>query len=448
MLEEVSDDEAPDAPDWRKGLLKTGTGAIKRCMSNAVLVFKRHADWQNVLAFDEFAGCVVKLRPPPTHAAVRPDGEHKREWDSSDTLRAAFWLQRKTGADFSSDITEAAIKVLADTRRIHPVREYLHSLHWDGKVRLPTWLHTYLGVKNTELHSDFGRCWLVSGVARIMSPGCKVDTMLILEGSQGHTKGQALRIIGGEWFADTQIRLDHGQDAYQALRSKWIYEIQELNSFKGKAVTRIKEYVSSSIDTYRESYGNRTKDVPRQVIFAGTTNENHYFLDRSGNRRFWPVRCGRVSLKKLAEDRDQLWAEAFERYMRYVTDKAPPHERVEKWWLTSEEAAREAQAERLVPEEWAPRIAEYLARSGKTVTVKMDNTYQAFDIEKGLPVWAVALGALELPASRLDHASATRVGIAMQDLGWLRCRTSVDGMRQWRYFPPSYKPEVPDDEIG
>lgn len=436
MLDEISDGDAPDAPNWREGLLR-GRSGYKRCLSNAVLILRRHAEWQGVLAFDEFANSIVKLRPPPNHVLVAPDGDTTREWSESDTLRATYWMQRLTNIEFSHETVLSAVKTVAETRRIHPVREYLHSLKWDGTQRLPQFLHTYFGAEDTQLHAAFGRCWLVSAVARAMAPGCKVDTMLILEGGQGATKSSALKILAGEWFADTPIRLDHGQDAYQALRRKWIYEVAELQSFKGRDVTRIKEYVSSPIDTYRGSYGAMTKDVPRQVVFAGTTNEQHYFQDRTGNRRFWPVRCGTIDLEALERDRDQIWAEALERYMLYVADPLPPRQRIEKWWLENEEMAREAQEERLVTEDWTPRIAKFLEDSGRTVSVQVSQgVYETFNVSEGVPTWAVAMGALHLDMSRLDRASSTRIGIAMQELRWTKVRVTRNNLRQWLFFPP------------
>lgn len=58
---------------------------------------------------------------------------------------------------------------------------------------------------------------------------------------------------------------------------------------------------SSSTDTYRESYGRRTNDVP-QCVFVGTTNQEEYLKDATGNRRYWPVFCNKVDLEQLRED--------------------------------------------------------------------------------------------------------------------------------------------------
>ena len=76
----------------------------------------------------------------------------------------------------------------------------------------------------------------------------------------------------------------------------------ELSGFNKKEVDWLKGFLSRKVDRCRLSYGRRSKDFPRQVIFIGTMNpsgDNAYFRDDTGNRRFWPVSCGEIKIPEL-----------------------------------------------------------------------------------------------------------------------------------------------------
>jgi len=114
--------------------------------------------------------------------------------------------------------------------RVHPVRDYLSSMCWDGMPRLEQWVIVYLGAEDTPLSRAIGSRWMISGVARIMQPGCKVDHMLILEGPQGGKKSSAIKTLAGaEWFADELAEIG-SKDAAQQMRGIWIVEFAELDA--------------------------------------------------------------------------------------------------------------------------------------------------------------------------------------------------------------------------
>ena len=69
---------------------------------------------------------------------------------------------------------------------------------------LESWLPTYFHVEDSEYVRAIGPRYLISAVARIFKPGCKVDHVLVLEGPQGKQKSEALRTlaINDDWFTD------------------------------------------------------------------------------------------------------------------------------------------------------------------------------------------------------------------------------------------------------
>jgi putative DNA primase/helicase len=238
---------------------------------------------------------------------------------------------------------------------------------------------------------------------------------MILEGAQGAGKSTAMSILGGEWFMDTPFALGD-KDGFQAIRGKWIVELGELDSFNKAESTKAKQFFSASTDTYRESYGRRTNDVPRQCVFVGTTNQDEYLKDATGNRRYWPVACTKVDLEKLREIRDQLWAEAMFCY-----------EAGDIWWVTPDEAPMfaEAQDERFVVDEWEGPILTWLEESqiGETTTGS-----------------EVLSGPLKLDAGHWGKPEQMRVGAIMHRLGWRRTRMPAlvkSGQRPWAYKKPA-----------
>jgi predicted P-loop ATPase len=324
-----------EAPEWTKALLRSGGGAVRKCAANVVSILVQDERWAGVLAYDEFAGEVVSTRAPPWDESDAPASRGAGSWTDQDTTRACAWLSRHHNLDVSGAMLLEAVAVAAHRNSIHPVRDYLRALAWDGQGRIDEWLVDLCGAERGSYARIVGAKFLIAAVARVMRPGCKVDTTLVLEGAQGAKKSSALAALAGrdEWFLETGADLGT-KDSYQALRRKWIVELSELDSLSRAEVSRVKAFLSARIDTYRPSYGRATIDFPRACVFVGTTNSEQYLKDETGGRRFWPVAIARVDLEGLRAVRDQLWAEARVRF-----------EAGEAWHIT------DAQDEKLVAAE-------------------------------------------------------------------------------------------------
>jgi hypothetical protein len=142
---------------------------------------------------------------------------------------------------------EEAVTLAAHRDQRHAPREWLESLKWDGKDRLTTWLSKTYGVDaNDKYYADVGRCWIVSVVARIMKPGCKVDTMPVLIGPQGNRKSMSLQVLGGEWYATINVSVDKLENFLLSLQGVLIAEIAELDALRKADNTKIKTVLSTS----------------------------------------------------------------------------------------------------------------------------------------------------------------------------------------------------------
>ncbi len=326
---------------------------------------------------------------------------HVRRW-----LWTTFKLTREPSKELVADAVEAACR--RDT--YHPVRDYLAPLaaEWDGVERIDTWLHRYCRAEDTPYTRAAGRVTLLSACARAMTPGSKVDCMLVMVGRQGARKSTAIRTLGGQWTSDTPVEIG-AKDGYEALRGAWIVEMSELAGMTGKDVERLKAFFSSPEDVYRPPYARKPIRRLRSNIFIGTTNDMDFLRDQTGSRRFHCVAVGDdIDSESLFEDRDQLWGEAALRYL----EGAP-------WWLNGEQedlAAGAAEAFTAL-DPWEDSIVSRLEGLERV------HTRTIYD-------W------LEIPERDRNAGTAARlVRIMCGRLGWVRPTSPIriDG-RQARGF--------------
>ncbi|WP_339678290.1 virulence-associated E family protein [uncultured Zhongshania sp.] len=413
--EDADQENATQTPDarseprgmgWEANLREVKPGTIDPCVYNTHLILTNDEEWAGVLGYCDFSYRIIKRSMPPWKNGTLG------EWTDADTARLRLWFSTKYRYTPRSADADEQIMVVAQNNNFHPVRDYLNSLTWDKKPRLRSWLKTYLGVESAaednkerdryeQYQSLVGVMWMIAAVARVMRPPVKADCVMIIEGLQGLGKSTALSILGGEWFSDTHFALGE-KDGYQQMQGLWICELAELDSFNKAESTRAKQFFGSSEDRYRPAYGRRTQAFARQCVFAGTTNQDAYLKDPTGNRRYWPVFCTRLDAEGLARDRDQLWAEAYQLFKLG-----------EPWWVPEhfKHLFEEQQESRFCADAWEEFILEY---------VRDPTKYQ-----EGYTTGDLLVGALNFEASKIRQPEQTRVGQIMTRLGWKRVRMSV-----------------------
>lgn len=395
------------------------------CLENVVTILLRAPEWQRVLAYNDFALAMEKRELPPYEQPAAG------EWTDADDDELDLWLSQRFDLRAGKEVCARAAGIVARRNAYHPVREYLEGLRWDGEPRLRTWLQRWLGAQvpaddqraHPEYYAKAGSWWLISAVARIFRPGCQADHVLLLEGEQGIGKSSALRILFGEWFSDTPLRIGD-KDSYGALRGVWGYELAELDSLNRAETSASKAFFTSIEDKYRPPYGHRDIRAKRQVVFAGTVNHDQYLRDSTGNRRYWPVRCGDLALRgpdSLEAVRDQLFAEAVVNF------------RAGELWYPVEADDRQLfsdhQAEREVGD------------------VYEDLIYQGTIGKDEIGMAAIFADILDTEPAKMTRAEQTRVGEAMRRLGWEKKRVRSGAQRSYVYVRKGHGP-APADEGG
>ena len=399
--------QAREAAAWINDLI-VGTNGPLDNVANVGIALAAEPAIGGTIHLDELRGCPVVASTP-----WRASGTY-REWTDTDDIALAEWLQLR-GLNAKPTTCAAAVQHFAATRPIHPLRDHLDGLCWDGQARLEHWLIAYLGVADSPYARAVGRAWMVQAVARVYRPGCKADHALILEGPQGAFKSTACAIlaIAPEFFADEIADLG-SKDSAQDLRGKWIIEIGELSALRRSEVERVKAFISRTVDHYRPSYGRRSQDFPRSCVFIGTTNADTYLADETGGRRFWPVKVGTVDVEGLRRDTAQLWAEAV------CAFKAG-----EVWHLPRdlELRARDEQADRRIADPWEQAVITWAKDKPGPVTIGDALQY-----------------AIGLELERRTQADENRIARIFKAHGWERVQLRVAGERVWHYRRP---PPVP-----
>jgi hypothetical protein len=328
-----------------------------------------------------------------------------REFNSA-YLAMAHEFNLKPAVEFSRMVFEDE----CFANEFHPVRTYLDGLKWDGVKRIDDWLVKYGVADDTDFNKAIGRLVLIAGVRRVRHPGCKFDEITILESDQGFGKSSALAALvpDPEWFTDSLPMGASEKEMIETLEGKWIVESPELKGLRGKEIEHHKAMLSRQYDRARLSYGRFTTEVARQCIFFASTNSNSYLRDTSGNRRFWPVKVGRMDVNGIERDRDQLWAEASQYEASGESIRLDP-----KFYST----ATAEQEKRKIDDPWEVLMEEAIGQ--------YDNARI-----KCKDVWAV----VNVPIHMRTQIHNERLGEAMRALGWERKKARYGTKVVWCYL--------------
>ena len=303
----------------RGSLDLTEDGKIKSSIENCLAVLETDSLLSGAICFNLLTERVD---------IVKPLGWRRYSTSLTDTDMdyLIYYFEKNYGISNENKI-KRALSIVADRHQYHPVRDYLNSLAWDGRERIPYALHHFLGAAQDAYTAEAMQLFLLGAISRVFKPGCKYEIMLCLVGGQGAGKSTFFRLLAvrDEWFSDDLRKIDD-DNVYRKLQGHWIMEMSEMiATANAKSIEEIKSFLSRPKETYKVPYETHPADRLRQCVFGGTSNTMDFLpLDRSGNRRFLPVMVYPEQAEvHILEDEsasraymEQLWAEAMTIYRK------------------------------------------------------------------------------------------------------------------------------------
>lgn len=347
-----------------------------------------------------------------------------RKWTDDDDASAMHYIEANYGL-WNEQKYRVSLRVLQQERSYHPVREYIDSLVWDGTPRIKDFLSKWMHADDTPYTKEVSRLIFAGGIHRIYDPGCKFDSVAVLIGTkQGEGKSSIVEWLAmkKEWYSE--ILEMEGQKGIESIQGTFVCEVGEMLAMvKAREVESVKAYFSRQVDKYRAPYDRRTSTFPRQCVFIGTTNREQFLTDKTGNRRFFPVRVritGEEVYKNQLEMREyilQCWAEAKANIGNELTATVPDY-RMSKDILRKQRAS--------VEDDWREEaISTYLdaKKPGERVCVLelWDKALNSSSFDKPTAKESAEIGTIMQRFDDWERLDGTaRVGDYGPQRGWVK----------------------------
>ena len=307
---------------------------------------------------------------------------------------------------------------LADRAHFDPIKAYLdqclsiYSEH--DRIDPSQFFQCYFGVADSLYSRMVSRSFLLGAVKRGICPGCKLDTMVILEGDEGNEKSSAIRTLAGaEWFREGLPNLN-SSNITLALQGTWIIEMAELTGFNKADIERLREFITTRVDSHKIVYERFPRNFPRRAVLIGTTNEQSYIKDLGArHRRFLPVVTRSIDHVGIARDRERIWGSAY-------NDLLACEKVGFTWWGTQEERVAQSiqVADRVEQDPWEPLIITWLDNKDRSGNVDPITTPK------------ILVECCGVDRERLNVPYGRRVASIMKKLGWSCERRKFKGHKQ------------------
>lgn len=385
-------------------------GTIKPLLSNFVLAFGDPEYCGATLSYDAFKDVLLI------------NGRPFKDADYTElTLRL---MKKRFGpGNLPAELIRQAVGYVAEQHAFDSAIAWLQGLPpWDGVRRIESFCSRYLGVPETPYSRAVGRYWWTAHAGRVLSPGCQADIAVILISGQGTGKTSSIKAMVPEPDQYVELSLtDRDEDLSRAMRGKLIGEMAELRGLNSRDLESIKAWISRTREEWVPKYLEFSRTFPRRLVLVGTSNQEEFLADETGNRRFAPLLVGaRQDREGIARDRGQLWAEARDRFLAEGV-----------LWHDAEAQAKSEHARFEIHDAWVETVRDWLGAQG--LLEEAPGTCDFLRLDE------VLRGALGIDMRHVKPAEQMRAGKVLHVLGYKRGVRRVKGIPKKVWISPFAK---------
>lgn len=315
----------------------------------------------------------------------------------------------------SAETMKDVIELEAQEHRYDSAAQWGLALQWDKVNRIDTFASRYWGAADNAYTRAVSKYLWTGFAGRLLRPGIKADMALILVGDQGPGKstGIAALVPNPEFFTELDLEKDEA-DLGRQMRGKLVCELPEMRGFSSKDRRHMKSFVARAVDEWVPKFKEDAGRFPRRNLLIGTTNEDEFLNDPTGERRYLPFRIGLMDNAAVARDREQLWAEGIVRFLANGIE-----------WQDAQRLAVEVHPEFSITDTLEPSVRAFMKQNPGPVV--MARLYMA--------VYQRAI-------AQAQRAEQNRLGDILRKLGLEKRNVRIDG-EQTKAWVPKGVPTAP-----
>ncbi|WP_445494430.1 VapE domain-containing protein [Photorhabdus sp. SF281] len=406
---EADDDEPAPLP----ALKRDKYGQIESTIDNVA----------KAVARPDFCGLQIRFDQFRDEIMFTPRGvEQWQTFSDADYSRLRITLEQRSFKPVGRELIRDVVLLTADEHPFDSAVTWLNTLEWDGVPRVEQFYHTHFGAEDSKYTRAVSMYMWTALAGRVMAPGCKADMVPILVGAQGCGKSTGVAALSPDPEFFTEIALGEKEDDLaRKMRGRLVGEIGELRGLHTKELEAIKAFISRTHENWIPKYREFATQFPRRIVFIGTTNQDEFLADDTGNRRWLPVRVKKVNVGAIREDRLQLWAEARELFNQSGVA-----------FQTAECLATEVHEQHMIKDVWLETVVRWLDEPDAMTGEKpRDRDFlRASDVLRE---------ALNFDTSRIGKREEMRISSVLQNCSYKRVQRRVDGKKckVWENVEPA-----------